>query len=57
MEDSQTQMVSLLFSEMDGKAEEYYDFEKKISEVKLKDGREIAEKAYKKYSLYGLIPY
>jgi len=49
MEDSQIQMVNLLASEIQGDAEEFYNFEKNISEVKLEDVKEMAlnvEKAY-----------
>lgn len=54
MEDSQNQMTNLLFSEINRKAEDFYDFEKKISEVKLKDVCDLAN--LKKYSFYALVP-
>ena len=54
MEDSQRQMVNLLFSEINGKAEEFYDFEKNISTVKIKDVQNLAK--IKKYSFFALLP-
>jgi len=56
MEDSQTQMVNLLVSELHGNAKDFYDFEKKISEVKLKDVKELAKKAAERYSFFALVP-
>jgi predicted Zn-dependent peptidase len=54
MEDSQIQMINLLLHEIDGNAKEFYDFEKNISEVKLKDVKELAK--IKNYSFLALIP-
>jgi len=54
MEDSQNQMVNLLSHEITGKAEDFYDFEKNISEVKLEDVKELAK--IKKYSFFALVP-
>ena len=54
MEDSQTQMVNLLFSEAEGNAKDFYDFEEKISEVKLEDVKELAK--LKDYSFFALVP-
>jgi predicted Zn-dependent peptidase len=57
MEDSQTQMVGLLLAEIEGNASKFYDFEKKISEVKLKDVKDLASKVKgKNYSFFALIP-
>jgi predicted Zn-dependent peptidase len=56
MEDSQTQMVVLLLSEIDGDAKDFYEFEKKIKEVKLEDVKELAKKATEKYSFFALVP-
>jgi len=57
MEDSQGQMVALLLHEMDGNASEFYDFEKNISNVKLKDVKELAGKVKdKNYSFFALVP-
>ena len=54
MEDSQNQMVNLLSNEITGKAEDFYDFEKNISEVKLEDVKKLAK--IKKYSFFALVP-
>ncbi len=54
MEDSQMQLVNLLLHEIDGNAKEFYNFEKNISEVKLKDVKELAK--IKKYSFVALVP-
>lgn len=54
MEDSQSQMVNLLLSEIAGNAEKFYEFEKNISAVKLKDVRDLAK--IKKYSFLALVP-
>ncbi len=54
MEDSQTQLVNLLLHEIDGNAKEFYDFEKNISEVKLRDVKELAK--IKNYSFLALVP-
>lgn len=54
MEESQAQMVNLLLHEVDGNAEKFYEFEKNISEVKLKDVRDLAK--IKNYSFFVLEP-
>lgn len=54
MEDSQTQMVNLLFNEINGNAQDFYDFEKNILEVELKDVKDLAK--IKNYSFFALIP-
>ncbi len=54
MEDSQIQMVNLLAFELDGNAEEFYEFEKNIREVKLEDVKELAK--IKNYSFFALVP-
>lgn len=56
MEDSQNQMMNLLVSEIHGSAEDFYEFEKNIFKVKLKDVKELAKKAIKKYSFFALVP-
>jgi len=56
MEESQTQMINLLMHEIDGNAKEFYGFEKKISEVKLEDVKEIAKAASEKFSFFALVP-
>ena len=54
MEDSQAQMVNLLLSEIARNAENFYEFEKNISAVKLKDVKDLAR--IKKYSFLALVP-
>ncbi len=54
MEDSQMQMISLLLHEIDGNAKRFYEFEKNIRGVKLKDVKELAK--LKKYSFLALVP-
>ena len=54
MEDSQMQLVNLLLHEIDGDAREFYEFEKNISAVKLKDVKQLAK--IKKYSFFALVP-
>ena len=54
MEDSQTQMVHLIHHEVNGNAKDFFDFEKKISEVKLEDVKKLAK--IKDYSFFALIP-
>ncbi|MBI2004250.1 insulinase family protein [Candidatus Pacearchaeota archaeon] len=56
MEDSRTQMINLLVSEIQGEAKDFYEYEKNISKVKLKDVRELAKKAIKEYSFFALVP-
>ena len=54
MEDSQTQMINLLVSEIHGNAEKFYEFEKNISDVKLEDVKDLAR--IKNYSFFALVP-
>ncbi|MEK6840862.1 MAG: pitrilysin family protein [Nanoarchaeota archaeon] len=54
MENSETQMNHLLFYEIDRDVKEFYEFEKKIREVRLKDVRNLAK--IKNYSLFALVP-
>jgi len=54
MEDSQSQMVGLLAAEIDGNAKKFYEFEKNIKSVKLKDVKDLAK--IKKYSFFALVP-
>ena len=56
MEDSQFQMISLLSHEIDGNAEEFYNFEENIKKVKAEDVKELAKKAKEKYSFFVLVP-
>ncbi|MCX6747091.1 MAG: pitrilysin family protein [Candidatus Pacearchaeota archaeon] len=54
LEDSQMQLINLLLYEIDGSAKKFYDFEKNIFQVKLKDVKELAKIG--KYSLFTLLP-
>jgi len=54
MEDSQAQLVNLLMDEIDGNAQEFYNYEKNIRSVKLKDVKELAK--IKNYSFFALVP-
>jgi predicted Zn-dependent peptidase len=54
MEDSQIQLINLLLNEIDGDAREFYEFEKRIKAVKLKDVKKMAK--LKDYSLFALVP-
>lgn len=54
MEDSQEQVVNLLTWEMNGDANEFYNFKKNIEDVKLDDVKELAK--IKKYSFFALVP-
>ena len=56
MEDSQEQMVALLVEEINGKAEDFYEYEKNITNVKLQDVKELAKKTTEKNSFFALIP-
>ena len=54
MEDSQEQMVNLIAHEIIGNAKKFYEFEKNIRAVKLKDVKALAK--IKDYSFFSLIP-
>ena len=57
MEDSQEQMANLLSWEILRNAEDFYEFEKNIKNVKLKDVKDLAKKVKgKDYSFFALIP-
>lgn len=56
MEDSQGQMVNLLITEIQESAEQFYDFEQNILDVKLKDVQGLAKKAMSNYSFLALVP-
>jgi predicted Zn-dependent peptidase len=57
MEDSQDQMVGLMYCELIGDAEDVYNFEENIRNVKLKDVKELASKVKgKDYSFFALVP-
>ncbi len=53
-EDSQMQMVNILMHEIDGDAREFYNFEKNIRNVKLKDVKDLANII--NYSFFALVP-
>jgi predicted Zn-dependent peptidase len=53
-EDSQGQMLDLLYNEIWDNAKNSYDFEKGIREVKLEDVKKLAD--FKEYSLIALVP-
>ncbi|MFH0831749.1 MAG: pitrilysin family protein [archaeon] len=54
MEDSSEQMASLLLYEVDNNISGFYDFEKRISEVRLGDVQKLAK--IKKYTFFALVP-
>ena len=56
MEDSQQQMINLLAYELHGDAKEFYNFEKDVSKVKLKDVKKLALNAKSNYSFFALLP-
>jgi predicted Zn-dependent peptidase len=56
MEDSQQQMVNLLSFELNGNANEFYNFEKNVLGVKLEDVKKLASNVEKNYSFYALVP-
>jgi len=56
MENSQTQLFTLLTYESLGNAGNFYDFEKNISSVSLKEVKELAAKAFKEHSFFALLP-
>jgi predicted Zn-dependent peptidase len=56
MEDSVSQMENLLHFEANGGADEFYRFEEKISNVKLKEVKQIAKDAFNNYSFIALVP-
>lgn len=54
MESSDSQMIHLLLSEVDGNARDFYEFEKRIRAVRLADVKKLAQ--IKKYSFFALVP-
>ena len=54
MEDSQNQLVNLLFYEVDEDAKNFYEFEENIKKVKLDDVKNLAK--LKNYSFFALVP-
>lgn len=55
-EESSNVMEALMYSELAGKAEDYYDFENKIDLVKLADVKQLAKKMKEKYSSAAIVP-
>lgn len=56
LEESEDEMVNLLLEELNGDAENFYNFEKNINAVTLNEVKELAKKASEKYSFYVLEP-
>ncbi len=57
MEDSQDQMIGLIASEVHSKAEDFYDFEENIKNIKLENVKEMASKIKEgNYSFFALVP-
>ena len=57
MEDSEIQMARLIFQEMEGDAGIFYDFEKNISKVTLKEVKKLASEVKEgNYSFFALVP-
>lgn len=55
-EDSSKVMHELLFSELSGKAEDYYNFEKRINKVELGEVKKLASELIKGYSTAAVLP-
>ena len=57
MEESQDQMIGLMYCELSKNAKELYEFEKNIKDVKLKDVKEMASNIKEgNYSFFALVP-
>jgi predicted Zn-dependent peptidase len=56
MENSQAQLFNLLAQESISNAKDFYNFEKNISAVSLKEIKNLAAKAAKEYSFFALVP-
>lgn len=56
MENSQSQLFHLLYFEVNGDVDKFYDFEKNIRGVKLADVKVLAKKAAKDHSFFALVP-
>jgi predicted Zn-dependent peptidase len=54
MEDSQHQMINLLSSEINTKAEDFYDFIENVKKVELRDVKKLS--SIKTHSFFALIP-
>ena len=55
-EESSRVMSELLFTELVGKAEDYYDHERKINAVNLEQVKKLAQSMVKKYSTASIVP-
>jgi predicted Zn-dependent peptidase len=55
-EESINVMNKILFEELAGKAEDYYNFEKKIDSVTISDVKKMAKKLLEKYSVATIVP-
>lgn len=55
-EDSQGQMLDLLYNEIWGGAQDSYKYEKRIAKVKLSDVKELSKNVLKGYSFIALVP-
>ncbi|MBS3076955.1 insulinase family protein [Candidatus Pacearchaeota archaeon] len=55
-EESSDVMNELMYHELIGKAEDYYDYENKVMNVKLEDVKRTATNAIKKYSTAAIVP-
>jgi predicted Zn-dependent peptidase len=56
MEDSQSQLVNLLSSEIEGNSKDFYEFEKNIRKVNVQEVKELAKNVKKNYSFFALVP-
>ena len=56
MEESDGIMNQLMFSELAGKAEDFYEKDEKIKKVKLEDVKKLAKKLIKNYSIATILP-
>jgi len=56
VEDSQLQMVELVSHEVDGDAEEFYEYGNNVKKVKVEDVKKIAADVLKKNSFVALVP-
>ncbi|MEK6889461.1 MAG: pitrilysin family protein [Nanoarchaeota archaeon] len=55
-EESNNTMIELVFEELLGNAESYYEFEEKVRGIKLEEVKELAEKLIKNYSTASVVP-
>ena len=56
MEDSHEQLINLISFELRGDAKDFYDFERNIKSVNLKEVRVLAARVKKNYSFFALVP-